>query len=72
MGHLRLRRQPEYLNKAATIDIPPVPNKPLKRYSLQAHIQKHIAPRHFEHNLENTLYFRLYKFISPLRSTKRR
>jgi hypothetical protein len=54
------------LNKAASIDILAVPNNPLKRFSLQAHIQKHIAPRHFEHNLENTLYHRLYKFISPL------
>ena len=54
------------LNKAVTIDIPAAPNNSLKRFSLQAHIQKHIAPRHFEHNLENTLYLRLYKFISPL------
>ena len=60
------------LNKAATIDIPAAPNNSLKRFSLQAHIQKHIAPRHFEHNLENTLYHRLYKFISPWLSTKKR
>ena len=54
------------LNKAYAIEFPPPPKENLKRFSLQAHIQKHIAPTHFEHNLVNTTFHRLYKFIAPL------
>ena len=54
------------LYKAFAIEFPPPPKETHKRFSLQAHIQKHIAPTHFEHNLVNSTYHRLYKFIARL------
>jgi hypothetical protein len=54
------------LNKAYAIEFPPPPKENHKRFSLQAHIQKNIAPYHYEHNLVNTTFHRLYKFTARL------
>jgi hypothetical protein len=54
------------LSKAYAIEFPTPPPETHKRFSLQAHIQKHIAPNHFEHNIVNTTFHRMYKFIAPL------
>ena len=53
------------LNEAAQLKFPNPPKNTQKKFSLQAHIQKHIAQDHFEHSLAINVHNRLYKFFNP-------